>query len=108
MTVDGRVENPTDTVVSRDVAPGARLAEFPVLLDVEVDRAVDDTRIAAQVWWRRLAVDLLIGCRSLVEERPYRNRLAMKPFRGVPSMRDIGRVVAWPSAGGSPFMSNPP
>jgi acyl-CoA reductase-like NAD-dependent aldehyde dehydrogenase len=50
MTVDDRVENPTDTVVSRDVATGGRLAAFPVLLDVEVDRAVHNARVAAQVW----------------------------------------------------------
>jgi len=32
MTVDGRIESAADTVVSRDVATGDRLAEFPILL----------------------------------------------------------------------------
>jgi len=50
MTVDGRIESAADTVVSRDVATGDRLAEFPILLEADVDRAVHNARTAAEVW----------------------------------------------------------
>jgi acyl-CoA reductase-like NAD-dependent aldehyde dehydrogenase len=49
MTVDESVECPADTVVSRDVATGDRLAEFPVLLQADVDPAVHNARTAAEL-----------------------------------------------------------
>lgn len=50
MTVDDDIDTSTDTVVSRDVVTGTRLAAFPVLLDADVERAVHNARAAAQVW----------------------------------------------------------
>ena len=50
MTVDDCIENPTDTLVSRDVVTGSRLAAFPILTDDEVDRAVHNARAAEDIW----------------------------------------------------------
>jgi len=50
MTVDDRVGNSEDTVVSVDVATGTPLATFPILVEPDVDRAVHGAQTAAELW----------------------------------------------------------
>jgi acyl-CoA reductase-like NAD-dependent aldehyde dehydrogenase len=50
LTVEDRIEYASDTVVSNDVVTGTQLAAFPVLLEVDVDRAVHAAPAAAEVW----------------------------------------------------------
>lgn len=50
MTVHDRIDSVDDTIVSCDVATGAKLALFPVLLETDVDRAVHRAQVAAEVW----------------------------------------------------------
>ncbi len=50
MTVDDRLGDAADTVVSRDVATGTQLGAFPVMGQADVDRVVQRAGQSAQVW----------------------------------------------------------
>lgn len=50
MSVGDRIDSGTETIASSDVATGARLAAFPIFVGTDVDRAVHNARVAAEVW----------------------------------------------------------